>query len=249
MSHDRKDNPAGRLHLLFEDVLGRGANTTCSVAWRAVMQGTDEDDFSEADFLQRMSTAYKLPLLVREIVPHIPALEATQSQIDVALTRIEKALETHFSGNVQSLRQQLADSLGTLNMVSGTISTSGFSEPVLEDEFLERTRTDLASLYSEIEKSSVSETEKVHLLNLINLMNSAIIEVEVGGSVSLRSAASEVLGVILSEHQYFEATEVRQKIGLLAWNIAGNVVAQGLLGTAPAIGDGFRKIIEALPSG
>ena len=121
--------------------------------------------------------------------------------------------------------------------------------PVLEDEFLERTRTELASLFSEIEGLKLNEAERVHLLNLLDLMETAIDEVEVGGAATLRAAASEVVGVIVSEHQFVGETPFRTKLGMFAFNVAGSIVAQGLLVSAPAIGKGFEAIIKALPGG
>jgi hypothetical protein len=185
------------------------------------MKGEDEEDISEAEFLRRMSTAYKLPSQVRDLIPYVPALAAADNLVSGTLGRIEKALSTYFGGNVESMQKQLGDAMTSLEFISANLSTSQFSEPVLDDEFLERIRNEVNSVYSDIQHATdLPPSEQTHLLNLLDLIANAIVEVDIGGAERLRAAANEVAGTMLSEFPIAGASHWRNLVASLALGIA-----------------------------
>ena len=221
MAVEHKNNPAGRLYLILQAVWsGGGRSEPVQKVWRVVVKAEKE---SNAVFLQRMSTVFKLPNQVRSLVPLVPSL-AGLPLVTTTLDKAETVLQQYFAGNIEAYQKKLEQTtLDNLQFISSSLSTSPFAEPVLEDDLLVRIQTEVADLFHQVQDSDLEEQEKTHLLNLLDTLAKAAVEVEVGGVSTLYSAANEVVGTMISEFPFTGVSPWRTMIATFAIGLAVNI--------------------------
>lgn len=216
-----KDNPAGRLYLVLNAIWKIGKGEKNINAWKTALKVEGQD---MSTLLSRISAVYKLPAQIRALVPLVEPLR-TLATVPGALNKTETVLGQYYSGNVERFQQRLtSNTLDTLQAISSILSASPYSEPVLEDEFLDGIRTEIKSVYEQIQNASdIAPEERHHLLNLLDLLSNAIVEIDIGGAEVLRSAANEVAGTMLSEFPMSGPSPWRDLVATLALGIAVNI--------------------------
>ncbi|HEY6634686.1 MAG TPA: hypothetical protein VI141_03645, partial [Acidimicrobiia bacterium] len=179
---------------------------------------------------------------VRRIQPHIPSL-AGVAALDPVLNGVVAVLNNYHRSNISNgLGSLTPDTDSVLLLVSSVISHSGFAEPVLEDEYLQALQSEVADLHGQIQDSDLSEPIKTHLLNLLDVLANAIVEVEIGGGAALRSAAEEVLGGAALARYESGPHPLVEAVAVLAVGVASEVSADLAMNALPAL----RAVMQQL---
>jgi hypothetical protein len=192
-----------------------------------------------------MASVHRLPQQIRRIVPLIPAT-ASNPTIEPALAKIVNVLNNYHRGNVKSNMANLGPEVDSaLIAVSASITHSPYAEPIMDDSFLEGVQSDIGSLYEDIQESDLSDPEKAHLLNLLDMLSNAVVEADIGGGAALRSAAEAVLGGTFIDSFDRGQSPLRLAVANLAFGIAVRITSDFALDALPAVSEFFGQLGKA----